>query len=275
MLFDPFIFLIRNNIMHKHKVTCNTFIVLIIVNLVHYNVGGCDVNDWPHSCLANFRIGKQRCEHRATYPVGSSLPPVYPVKSTHYVESSPLPTPKNHFLSNLTVSLLVSVGTVVFFGAICAVILIRVSKQFYKRQYQKFLSRWQSSELTAEDTNVYAVYSYTDSLLSTITSPTSPLNPENTTYDHSSEANYNVLSLRNESMRGNCYGGSVCRSIPPPLTFENTEYEKKTSVTTDRESDFDLEPECFLSLFDENQNDQSQNIVSPRGGSKQQNTTKL
>ena len=137
------------------------------------------------------------------------------------------------------------------------------------------MSRWQSSELTAEDTNVYAVYSYTDSLLSTITSPTSPLNPENTTYDHSSEASYNVLSLRNVSMRGNGYGGSVCRSIPPPLTFENSEYEKETSATTDRESDFDLEPECFLSLFDENQNDQSQNIVSPRGGSKQQNTTKL
>ena len=137
---------------------------------------------------------------------------------------------------------------------------------------EKFLSRWQSSEITAEDTNVYAVYSYTDSLLSTITSP---LNPENTTYDHSSEANYNVLSLRNVSVRGNGYGGSVCRSITPPLTFENSEYEKETCGTKDRESDFDLEPECFLSLFDENQNDKSQNIVSPQGGSKQQNTTKL
>ncbi|XP_078338859.1 uncharacterized protein LOC144617786 [Crassostrea virginica] len=174
-----------------HSVTCKTFMIVIIVNLVHYNNGGCDVNDWPRSCLANFRIGIQKCEpcesgrygcncsencpnntygpgcytfcdcpedefcdpmvgcmnttttthtsqkttDRATYPVGSSLPPVYPVKATYYVESSPLPTPKNHFLSNLTVSLLVSVGTVVFFGAICAVILIRVSKQFYKRQY--------------------------------------------------------------------------------------------------------------------------------------------
>ena len=140
---------------------------------------------------------------------------------------------------------------------------------------EKFLSRWQSSELTAEDTNVYAVYSYTDSLLSTITSPTSPLNPENTTYDHSSEASYNVLSLRNVSFRGNGYGESVCHSIPPPLTFENSEYEKETGGTTDRESDFDLEPECFLSLFDENQNDKSESIVYPQGGSKQQNTTKL
>ena len=137
------------------------------------------------------------------------------------------------------------------------------------------MSRWQSSELTAEDTNVYAVYSYTDSLLSTITSPTSPLNPENTTYDHSSEASYNVLSLRNVSMRGNGYGGSVCRSIPPPLRFENSEYEKETCGTKDRVSDFDLEPECFLNLFDENQNDKSKNIVSPQGGCKQQNSTKL
>ena len=76
-------------------------------------------------------------------------------------------------------------------------------------------------------------------------------------------------------MRGNGYGGSVCRSIPPPLTFENSEYEKETNGTSDRESDFDLEPECFLSLFDENQNDKSESIVSPKGGSKQQNTTKL
>ena len=74
-------------------------------------------------------------------------------------------------------------------------------------------------------------------------------------------------------MRGNGYGGSVCRSIPPPLTFENSEYNQET--TKDRESDFDLEPECFLRLFDENQNDKSKNIVSPQGGSKQQNTTKL
>ena len=124
---------------------------------------------------------------------------------------------------------------------------------------EKFLSRWQSSELTAEDTNVYAVYSYTDSLLSTVTSP---LNPENTTYDHSIEASYNVLSLRNVSFRGNGYGESVCHSIPPPLTFE-----KETNGTSDRESDFDLEPECFLSLFDEIQNDKSESIVSPQGGS--------
>ena len=95
------------------------------------------------------------------------------------------------------------------------------------------------------------------------------------TYDHSSEANYNVLSLRNVSFRGNGYGESVCHSIPPPLTFENSEYEKETNGTSDRESDFDLEPECFLSLFDENQNDKSESIVSPKGGSKQQNTTKL
>ena len=44
MIFDPFIFLIRNNIMHW--VTCKTFMIVIIVNFVHYNNGGCDVNDW-------------------------------------------------------------------------------------------------------------------------------------------------------------------------------------------------------------------------------------
>ena len=83
------------------------------------------------------------------------------------------------------------------------------------------------------------------------------------------------MSLRNVSFRGNGYGESVCHSIPPPLAFEKSEYEKETSGTSDRELDFDLEPECFLSLFGENQNDKSQNIVSPQGGSKQQNTTKL
>ncbi|XP_078338857.1 uncharacterized protein LOC111131606 [Crassostrea virginica] len=41
----------------------STFVVFLTI--VHRNNGRCDVNDvndWPRSCLANFRIGKQRCE---------------------------------------------------------------------------------------------------------------------------------------------------------------------------------------------------------------------
>nr|XP_022345250.1 uncharacterized protein LOC111137848 [Crassostrea virginica] len=38
------------------------YTIIIVLALGPGINGGCDVNDWPHSCLANFRIGKQRCE---------------------------------------------------------------------------------------------------------------------------------------------------------------------------------------------------------------------
>nr|XP_022331772.1 multiple epidermal growth factor-like domains protein 6 [Crassostrea virginica] len=40
----------------------NIFKIIIFLALAHASNGGCDVNDWPRSCLANFRIGKQKCE---------------------------------------------------------------------------------------------------------------------------------------------------------------------------------------------------------------------
>ncbi|XP_078336868.1 uncharacterized protein LOC111131605 [Crassostrea virginica] len=42
--------------------TCNIFKIIIALSLAPGNNAGCDVNDWPHSCLSNFRIGQQRCE---------------------------------------------------------------------------------------------------------------------------------------------------------------------------------------------------------------------
>lgn len=73
-------------------------------------------------------------------------------------------------------------------------------------------------------------------------------------YDHSSETTaYNILSLRNVSIKGNGgYDADTCHSIMTPQR-EKQSPKTDTKDREKRESDFDLEPECLLNLFDENQ----------------------
>nr|XP_034302245.1 uncharacterized protein LOC117681505 [Crassostrea gigas] len=157
------------------------FRILAALSLYVSNInGGCHVNDWPHSCQANFRIGPQRCEpcESGSYGCNCSEPCPYgtygqgcyhvcdcsdeqfcdPVvgctnnsrtvdntttdittvtlsssnsANQHNPPTESVVTP----LQILTTSLIVSIMTVIIFSTICACILIRVSKRFYKRKY--------------------------------------------------------------------------------------------------------------------------------------------
>nr|XP_034335816.1 uncharacterized protein LOC117692363 isoform X3 [Crassostrea gigas] len=142
--------------------------------------------------------------------------------------------------------------TVIVFSTICACILIRVSKRFYKREYRKLQNLWQSNESTAGDSNIYSVYDYTGSFVA----PSSTLPPilDNNMYDQSDQSNtvtYNILSLRNFPSTINDYDED-CNSVmlPPRSKFSGCENEK-------RESDFDIEPECLLNLFKEEEGDKA------------------
>uniref|UniRef100_A0A8W8K4C3 MEGF10_11 n=1 Tax=Magallana gigas TaxID=29159 RepID=A0A8W8K4C3_MAGGI len=149
-------------------------------------------------------------------------------------------------LQSLTTSLIVSIMTVIVFSTICACILIRVSKRFYKREYRKLQNLWQSNESTAGDSNIYSVYDYTGSFVA----PSSTVPPilDNNMYDQSDQSNtasYNILSLRNFPSTINDYDED-CNSVmlPPRSKFSGCENER-------REFDFDIEPECLLNLFKE------------------------
>ncbi|XP_061196789.1 uncharacterized protein LOC133205063 [Saccostrea echinata] len=37
-------------------------VIIILITTVYNSDGGCHVNNWPHSCEANFRIGPEKCE---------------------------------------------------------------------------------------------------------------------------------------------------------------------------------------------------------------------
>ncbi|XP_065935505.1 multiple epidermal growth factor-like domains protein 10 isoform X2 [Magallana gigas] len=269
--------------------------------------GGCHVNNWPHSCQANFRIGPQRCElcESGSYGCNCSEPCPYgtygqgcyhvcdcsdeqfcdPVvgctnnsrtvdntttdittatESTHssgntLSSSSNTANQQNTHtgsgvtpLESLTTSLIVSIMTVIVFSTICACILISASKRFYKREYRKLQNLWQSNESTAGDSNIYSVYDYTDSFVA----PSSTLPPilDNNMYDQSDQSNtvsYNILSLRNFPSTINDYDED-CNSVmlPPRSKFSGCGNEK-------REFDFDIEPECLLNLFKEEEGDKA------------------
>eukprot|EP00105_Crassostrea_gigas_P005795 XP_011419508.1 PREDICTED: protein draper isoform X1 [Crassostrea gigas] len=272
--------------------------ILAVLSLHVCNInGGCHVNDWPHSCQANFRIGPQRCEpcESGSYGCNCSEPCPYgtygqgcyhvcdcsdeqfcdPVVgctnnsrtvditpdtySSVVTLSSSSNTANQHSpptgsgvtpLESLTTSLIVSIMTVIVFSTICACILIRVSKRFYKREYRKLQNLWQSNESTAGDSNIYSVYDYTGSFVA----PSSTLPPilDNNMYDQSDQSNtasYNILSLRNFPSTINDYNED-CNSVmlPPRSKFSGCENER-------REFDFDIEPECLLNLFKEEEGD--------------------
>ncbi|XP_065935503.1 uncharacterized protein [Magallana gigas] len=276
-------------------------VIALLMVVVHYSDGGCHVNDWPHSCQANFRIGPQRCEpcESGSYGCNCSEPCPYgtygqgcyhvcdcsdeqfcdPVvgctnntttdittatvltQSSRVTLSSSSNTAKQHnphtesgvtHLQSLTTSLIVSIMTVIVFSTICACILIRVSKQFYKREYRKLQNLWQSNESTAGDSNISSVYDYTASVVA----PSSTVPPilDNNMYDQSDQSNtvsYNILSLRNFPSTINDYDED-CNSVklPPRSKFSGCESEG-------REFDFDIEPECLLNLFKEEEGDKA------------------
>lgn len=269
------------------------FRILAALSLYVSNInGGCHVNDWPHSCQANFRIGPQRCEpcESGSYGCNCSEPCPYgtygqgcyhvcdcsdkqlcdPVvgctnnsrttdtttvtlsssnsANQHNPPTESVVTP----LQSLTTSLIVSIMTVIVFSTICACILIRVSKRFYKREYRKLQNLWQSNESTAGDSNIYSVYDYTGSFVA----PSSTLPPilDNNMYDQSDQSNtvsYNILSLRNFPSTINDYDED-CNSVmlPPRSKFSGCESEG-------RDFDFDIEPECLLNLFKEEEGDKA------------------
>lgn len=260
--------------------------------------GGCHVNDWPHSCQANFRIGPQKCEpcESGSYGCNCSEPcpggtygqrcyhvcdcsddqscdPVVgctnssttlslaTLKSTETrkeagVTLSSSNTANTHTesgvtpLQSLTTSLLVSVMTVIVFSTICACILVRISKRFYKREYRKLQNLWQSNESTAGDSNIYSVYDYTGSFVA----PSSilPPIPDNNTYDRSDQSNrvsYNILSLRNFPSTVNDYDDE-CNSVLLPPRSKSIGCETSEQV-------FELEPQCLSNLFKEEEESDS------------------
>lgn len=99
----------------------------------------------------------------------------------------------------------------------------------------------------SRDTNIYSDYDYTDYRG---TSRSDPLNTETNIYDQSSRASYDILVLRNQSSTVNIYD-SDCKSNIIPSDY------KSSPMNHANELDFDLEPECLLNLFKEEEKDVS------------------
>ncbi|XP_052714697.1 multiple epidermal growth factor-like domains protein 10 [Crassostrea angulata] len=265
------------------------------------NDRGCHVNDWPHSCQANFIVGAQRCEPCEsgrygcncsdfcpdnTYGSGcyqvcncsdeefcdhvngctknsttvsknptGRLPIEYssvsPYKEGVYVTSSRQLLGGNP-LTNLTMSLVVSSVIVIVFCTLFVCILIRVSKCYYKRKYSKLLNQLQSNEIRAEDTNIYSDYDYTDYRG---TPSSNPLHTERNIYDQSNRVSYDILVLRNQSSTVNIYDSDCNSDIIPPCS--KPVYESLPINRAKKDLDFELEPECLLNLFKEEEKDVS------------------
>nr|XP_034302244.1 uncharacterized protein LOC117681504 [Crassostrea gigas] len=141
-------------------------------------------------------------------------------------------------------SLVVSSVIVIVFCTMFVCILIRVSKCYYKRKYSKMLNQLQSSASRAEDTNIYSDYEFAD-----------PLNTETNIYDQSSRASYDILVLRNQSSKVNIYESDCYSDIIPPRS--KPDYKCSPINYANKEVDFELEPECLLNLFKEEEKDLS------------------
>lgn len=116
----------------------------------------------------------------------------------------------------------------------------------------KLQNLWQSNESTAGDSNIYSVYDYTGSFVA----PSSilPPIPDDNMYDQSDQSNtvsYNILSLRNFPSTIMDYD-EECNSVMPPPRSKSSGCESER-----RELDFDIEPECLLNLFKEEEGDKS------------------
>lgn len=103
----------------------------------------------------------------------------------------------------------------------------------------------------SRDTNIYSDYDYTDYRG---TSRSDPLNTETNIYDQCSRVSYDILVLRNQSSTVNIYD-SDCKSNIIPLRSKS-DY-KSSPMNHANELDFDLEPECLLNLFKEEEKDVS------------------
>lgn len=272
------------------------FTILLVP--VRSNDGGCHVNDWPHSCQANFMIGPQSCEpcesgrygcncsescpdntfgqgcyhickcsddefcnhvtgctknsSVSTEPTGrlsvdsSSVSPykedVNGTSSQQLLSGNPL--------KNLIMSLVVSSVIVIVFSTFSVCILIRVSKCYYKRKYSKLLNQLQSSASRDDDTIIYSDYDYTDFRG---TPSSNPLHTETNIYDQSNRASYDILLLRNQSSTVNIYDVGCGSDIIPPRS--KPDYKSSPINHANKELDFELEPECLLNLFKEEEKD--------------------
>nr|XP_034335809.1 protein draper-like [Crassostrea gigas]XP_034335810.1 protein draper-like [Crassostrea gigas] len=264
------------------------------------NDGGCHVNDWPHSCQANFIIGPQSCEPCKSGRYGCNCSKYCPDNTygqgcyhvckcsddefcnhvrgctkNSSVSTEPTDRPSVDFssvsqykedvyvtsqqqifggnpLKNLTMSLVVSSVIVIVFSTFSVCILIRVSKCYYRRKYSKLLNQLQSSASRAEDTNIYSDYEFTDYRG---TSSNDSLHTETNIYDRSSRASYDILVLRNQSSTVNIYDSDCNSDIIPPCS--KPVYESLPINHAKKDLDFELEPECLLNLFKEEEKDVS------------------
>lgn len=110
----------------------------------------------------------------------------------------------------------------------------------------------QSNEIRAENTNIYSDYDYTDYRG---TPSSNPPHTERNIYDQSNRVSYDILVLRNQSSTVNIYDSDCNSDIIPPCS--KPVYESLPINHAKKDLDFELEPECLLNLFKEEEKDVS------------------
>ncbi|XP_062600204.1 uncharacterized protein LOC134261825 [Saccostrea cucullata] len=144
----------------------------------------------------------------------------------------------NYFLEKLSMFLLVSLASVVIFSFLCSIFLIKISKRHYKRELQRMISN--VSEERSDPVHEYFGYDTMDSMSAI------PRLPAANTYDHTDRGEYNILSLSQRA-----YIGDVDTS--PVTSFHRQ--NSKTEMNDNKSLEIDIEPECLINLFQEENDD--------------------
>ncbi|XP_062566554.1 uncharacterized protein LOC134228875, partial [Saccostrea cucullata] len=140
----------------------------------------------------------------------------------------------NYFPEKLTMFLLVSLASVVIFSVLCSIFLIRISKRHYKRELQRMISN--VSEERSDAVHEYFGYDTMDSMSAI------PRLPSANTYDHIDRGEYNILTLSQRAYAGDA-------NTSPVTSFHRQ--NSKTEMNDNKRFEIDIEPECLVNLFQE------------------------